>query len=307
MAGDQAPAEIAAPEAVGPATGGVASAGLPIDLSDRDIITSVNIAMSTSDVRQTADDIRRIAAASGGAVFSSDVLIADAEADGSVPGGGQIVIKIAPSDLDQLVQDLDGIGIVTRLSQDSTDVTDQLVDLDIRIRQAEVGIARIETLLDEAVDLDDVFQIESELNDRQVELEQLRASERNTENLVALATLTVQVDYRTPAALDEIIEPDDGISDAFAAGWNAFVGVLFALGFVLAVTAPFLITGLLVLAGAWLLGRRWSRRRTVEREQRRLDADRRGHVPTPPPPVAAQRIVDPAPSGNTLIETDDQN
>ncbi|MFK7917950.1 MAG: DUF4349 domain-containing protein, partial [Ilumatobacter sp.] len=186
IAGDDAPAEVSSPEAVGPATGGAASAGIPIDLSDRDIITSVSITMSTSDVRQTADDIRRITTVSGGAVFSSDVLIGDTETDGSVPGGGQIVIKIAPSDLDRLVTELDGIGVVSRLAQDSTDVTDQLVDLDIRIRQAEVGIARIEALLDEAVGLDAVFQIESELNDRQVELEQLRALERNTENLVAL-------------------------------------------------------------------------------------------------------------------------
>lgn len=280
---------------------------MPVDLIGRDIITSVSIAMSTSDVRQTADDIRRIATTSGGAVFSSDIMIGDAEDDGSIPGGGQIVIKIAPSDLDRLVTELDGIGLVTRLSQDSNDVTDQLVDLDIRIRQAEVGIARIEALLEQAVALDDVFQIESELNDRQVELEQLRATERNTENLVALATLTVQVDYRTPAALEEITEPDDGIVDAFAAGWNAFVGVLFALGFVLAVTAPFLLTVLLVLAGAWLLGRRWSRRQAAVREQRRLDADRRGHVPAPRPPVAAQRAPDPAPEGKTLSNTDGQN
>jgi hypothetical protein len=50
---------------------------------------------------------------------------------------------------------------------------------------------------------------------------------------LALATLTVQVDYRTPTALEDI-----------------------ALGYVLAITAPFLLTGLLVLAVAWLLGRR---------------------------------------------------
>ena len=285
-----------------PETGGVASAGLPVALEDRDIITSVGVTMSTSDVRRTADDIRRVTATSGGIVFSSDVFIDDAREDGSVPGGGQIVIKVPPADLDRLVTDLDGVGVVTRLSQDAEDVTDQLVDLDIRIRQAESGIARIELLLDDATALDDVFTIENELNERQVDLERLRAAERNTENLVALATLTVQIEYRTPAALDDIAEPDDGIGDAFVDGWSAFVGTLFALGYVLAITAPFVLSGLLVLVLAWLLGRRWSRRQAAVREQRRLDADLRGdalghsmpqaYPATPPPPVATQRIPD---------------
>jgi hypothetical protein len=37
--------------------------------------------------------------------------------------------------------------------------------------------------------------------------------------------------------------------------------------------APSLLTGLLVLAIAWLLGRSWNRRQAAVREQRRLDAD----------------------------------
>ncbi len=304
----QAPAEDRAPS-----TGGVAADGIPVALEDRDIITSVGLTMSTSDVRQTAEDVRRITASSGGIVFSSDVFLDDAQDDGSVPGGGQIVVKIAPADLDRLVSDLDGVGVVTRLSQDADDVTDQLVDLDIRIRQAEAGIARIELLLDDAVALDDVFEIENELNRRQVELEQLRAAERNTDNLVALATLTIQLEYRTPAALQEIVEPSDGIADAFADGWSAFVGAIFVLGYVLAVTSPFLVTLLLILAAAWVLGRRWSRRQAVVREQRRQAADLRGdglrQTPvgfpgTPPPPIAAQRIVDDSTPAETVERVD---
>jgi len=304
-----------------PETGGVAASGLPVALDDRDIITSVGLTMSTSDVRQAAADIRRATASSGGIVFSSDVFLDDVSEDGSVPGGGQIVIKVSPADLDQLVSDLDGIGVVTRLSQDAEDVTDQLVDLDIRIRQAESGIDRIELLLEDATALDDVFAIENELNERQVDLERLRAAERNTDNLVALATLTVQIDYRTPNALEDIVEPDDGINEAFTDGWNAFVGVLFALGFALAISAPFLLTGLLVLVLAWFLGRRWSRRQAAAREQRRLDADLRGESlgrplsqtfpGTPPPPVATQRVPEAAavahqqPEGDTIVEDGD--
>lgn len=297
--GDVESGEPAAPE-----TGGAASAGLPIDDLGRDIIRSVGLTMSTSDVRETVDSVRDIAVRSGGAVFSSDVTIGDQADDGSVPGGGQIVVRIPPQDLDGFVRDLDGAGFVTRLSQDSQDVTEQLVDLDIRIRQAETGIERIEALLEQATELGDVFTIETELSNRQVELERLRAAERNTEDLVALATVTVQIEYRAPAE-SEATPPDDGIGDAFASGWDAFVGVVFALGFVLAVAAPFLLTAALVLAAAWLVGRRWSRRQAAIREQRRIDADLAGPVaiPTPPPPVATQRRAGPTP-GAMVAEPD---
>jgi len=319
---DGATEDQAAAEESAPATGGVAASGLPINDFNRDIITNVGLTIASPDVGRTADDIRRLAGDNGGAVFRSDIAIEETREDGSVPGGGQIVVRIPPQDLDRLVQALDGVGSVSRLTQDSEDVTDLLVDLEIRIRQAETGIERIEELLENATELDDVFAIETELADRLIRLEQLRAGERNTEDLVALATLTVDVQYRAPdSPLLEDETTSDGIGDAFADGWDAFVGAVFAVGYVLAISAPFLLTILLVLGIAWLLGRRWNRRRAAVREERRLAADRVGHLPgaaaavsaptsRPAPPVAAQRSPDgahrstPAAGGTDTIVAD---
>jgi hypothetical protein len=260
----EAPADIEVPQNVAaePTTGGTSTA-LPNETFGRDIITEVGILMNTSDVRQTTDDVRRLTVENGGAVFSSDVTIGDTQDDGSVPGGGTIVVRIPPQDLNRLVDELDGLGLVSRITQDSEDVTDQLVDLEIRIRQERAGIERIEALLGQAVELDDLFSIETELNRRQVDLERLLAAQRSTEDRVSLATLTVSIDYRAPNA-DPIVvdETDDGIGDAFSSGWNAFVGVLFAVGIVLAVSAPFLVLGLVVVGLGWLVTRRMRRRST---------------------------------------------
>ncbi|MFK8025998.1 MAG: DUF4349 domain-containing protein [Ilumatobacter sp.] len=254
-------------------TGGLDDIGAQIDLSDRDIITSVSLTISTADVRATSADVRRLAEDNGAAVFSSDVTIGDEQGDGSVPGGGQIVIRVVPAQLDDLVSALDGAGIVTRLSQDSQDVTERLVDIDIRIRQIESSIGRLETLLDQAGALDDVFELERELTNRVIELEQLRAWERNTENLVALATLTVEIEYRTPDAIDVIESGQDGIGDAFSDGWDAFVGFVFAIGYVLAISAPFLlaVAALGLMTGS--ITRRLARRSARRREQERTAAD----------------------------------
>jgi hypothetical protein len=48
----------------------------------------------------------------------------------------------------------------------------------------------------------------------------------------------------------------DGIADAWRAGWDVFVGALFAIGFVLAVAAPFLLMAAVVLGAAWFATRR---------------------------------------------------
>ncbi|WP_420452666.1 DUF4349 domain-containing protein [Ilumatobacter sp.] len=277
--------------AAGPGADG--GAAFPLPDFGRDVIREVGLTIATSDVADASSQVRRIVARDGGAVFASDVEIGSPAEDGSVPGGGRIVVRIPPADLERLVDDLHGAGTVTRLTQDSEDVTDQLVDLDIRIRQAEIGIERIEDLLTRAVELDVVFALETELTNRQVELERLRAARRTTDDRVALATLTVEIRYlapelAAPAPIDA--RSDDGLADAFADGWGAFVGVAFSIGLVLAVTAPFLAVLLCVGALAWLIGRALSRRRHAEAERARLAADRAGAEVTTAP--AAESVGD---------------
>jgi hypothetical protein len=62
-----------------------------------------------------------------------------------------------------------------------------------------------------------------------------------------------------------VTEDDDGIGDAFRSGWDAFLGVLFAVGFVLAILAPFLLLAAVVLVIAWFIARP-RRRRPLRRD-----------------------------------------
>ncbi len=259
----EAPADVAEADAAAPGdarTGGLGTSGAPVDAFGRDLITEVGLTMATNDVARTADDVRRLATANGGAVFSSDVTVGQPLEDGSIPGGGRMVVRIPPQDLDRLLADLDGLGGITRVTQESEDVTDQLVDLEIRIRQARAGIATIEEILARTTELDDLFAVETELSRRQVELERLLAAQRSTEDRVALATLTIQIEFR--ADVEEIVVPEpgeDGIGDAFRSGWDAFLGALFAIGYVLAVLAPFLATAMILGGIVWLVARRLRR------------------------------------------------
>jgi Flp pilus assembly protein TadB len=64
--------------------------------------------------------------------------------------------------------------------------------------------------------------------------------------------------YEAPTLEVVAVEDDsiDSIGDAFRAGLDVFVGVLFAAGLVVAVAAPFLVAAMLVLGVIWLATRR---------------------------------------------------
>ncbi len=274
---DSAPADVAR-EA--PATGGTSQTGAPIDFTfGRDLIVEAGVTMLTPNVRDAVDDIIRISRDNGGAVFNANVTVEDPLEDGSIPGGGTIVIRIPPTQLDRLIEDLKGVGTLRNQTQSVDDVTDQLIDLDIQIRQAFESVERMEAILAETTDFDSLVAAETELVRRQTAYERLLAAQRNIDDRVALSTLTVTVHYQSPTVDEPVTDDGDkGIGEAFSDGWNAFVGLMFGVAFVLAVSAPFLAIALVVLLLGWLITKRMRRRHEIERNR---------HEPIDPLPAPA--------------------
>lgn len=250
-AADAATAETAAP------------AGLPLP-GMRALATTAGVTVSVSNIRQAVDDTLTTVARNDATVFDADVHIGDERDDGSVGGAGWFVVKVPPDDLDALVADLGAtVGTVSGRTQETSDVTDQLVDLEIRIGVERDVIDRFRRLLDDATEFQDIVDIERVISERTIALEQLLASQRNLENRVELSTLTIDLQFVPPGT--EVVDesPDDTIGDAWSAGWEAFAGVFFALAFALAVAAPFLTAAALVGAVVWLVVRRRSGARPV--------------------------------------------
>lgn len=288
-ADDAASRTIEAEDRAVPATAGSAATATPVADFGRDLIVDAGVTMMTSDVGAAVDDVLDIAARNGGAVHNADVTVEDPFPDGSVPGIGTIVVRIPPTQLDGLINDLRGIGTLRDQTRSVDDVTEQLIDLDIQIRQAFQSVERMEAILAETTDFDALVAAETELVRRQTAYERLLAAQRNIDDRVALSKLTIEVRYQAPgtepiAAIDD----DPGIGDAFSNGWNAFVGMLFTIGLVLAVTAPFLVLGL-ALGGVALVVNRWIRRRS--------DRLRNRHEPIAPTrSTTATSVMGPGPA-----------
>jgi hypothetical protein len=262
------------------------------------LATTAGVTVGTSDIRTAVADTLDAVQRNGASVFTADVNIGDERDDGSVDGAGYFVVKVAPADLDTLITDLGAtVGRVSGRTQDTTDVTDQLVDLDIRISVERDVIARFQDLLVDATAFQDIVEIERVISERTIALEQLLASQRNLDNRVDRSTLTIQLQYEAPTAEVEEIEDDsvESIGDAWRTGWDVFVGALFAVGFVLAVAAPFLAAAALVLGIVWLA----TRRRRTDRDAPRPAAT--STQPDDPATTAAvtedEQLAGPTPRG----------
>lgn len=251
-----------AAEAGDAAPGGVLVTPSRVDTSAQALAIEAGVRIGASDIRRAADDTLDSIRRNGARVRTADVSIGSERDDGTVDGGGYFRVSVAPERLDALIADLDAtVGPVSGRTQNAADVTDQLVDLDIRIAVEREAIEQFRSLLRDATEFDDVVAVQRVISERTISLEQLLASERNLENRVAESTLTIELFHTpTPAADDPAVSDGDGIAHAFATGWDAFVGGLFAIGFVLAVAAPFVLSLLVGFGIVWFLGRRVVRR-----------------------------------------------
>jgi hypothetical protein len=241
-------------------TGGAPEIAGTLDTSGQALAKVAGVTVSTSDVRRAIDDTLTAVERNGASVYTADVNIGDERSDGSVDGSGYFVVKVPPDQLEPLISDLGStVGTISGRTQDTSDVTDQLVDLDIRIGVERDVIERFQVLLTQATAFEDIVEIERVISERTISLEQLLASQRTLEGRVELSTLTVTLQYVVPAP-DGAATSANSITDAWRTGWDVFIGIVFAIGLVLAVAAPFLATGALVLTTIWFLGRRRSRR-----------------------------------------------
>ncbi len=237
--------------------GSTAGGGFDIGIVGRDVIIEMHVTLSSDDIQRTVASIMATASSLGGGVASSNVDYGNRSEPSGTDGYAVLVVKVPPESLDRLLAGLDDSGTVQSINQTAQDVTDQLVDLDTRIRNARQSVDNVREFMDRTENLQELVTLEGELTRRQTDLERLEAQQRNLSDRVALSTVTIEV---TPTArIAESIDEDESIADAFRKGWDAFSGAVFGVGFLLAVLLPFLALAAVVALVGWQVVRRGRR------------------------------------------------
>lgn len=166
-----------------------------------------------------------------------------------------LTLRVPPEGFRTLLGRLGDLGEVQSQNVESSDVTERVVDLESRIRTAEVSVDRLREFLEGATTTSDVRELEAELVSRETELEQRRGELRAVNSRVSLSTIVATL---VPAPEDGPVVADDddsppGFAEALGGGWDAFrrigsglvVGLLAALPFlgVAAAIAGVAVTG----------------------------------------------------------------
>jgi hypothetical protein len=208
------------------------------------IIRTASLTVQVKDVPKALDEARTATEDAGGYVGDETT-----DRDSGGHERTRVVLRVPVDKYDEVLADLQGAGKLLGRTAKAEDVTDQVVDVDSRVKSQRASVARVRELMDRATKLSDVVELEGELSDREADLEALLAQQASLKDRTSLATITLSLS-ETPvkkAAKDE----DPGFVDALAGGWGAFVTMLRWLAVAFGAVLPFAaVAALLVLA--WL-------------------------------------------------------
>ena len=214
---------------------------------------SVTLSVPSNEFEDVVDRARTIATGFGGFVVGSSA----SQGPDQRLVRGTLVLRIPERSYAQAMRGIAALGRVEARDESGQDVSQEFVDLEARARHLEAVERQLLGLLDEADTVASALAVQSELNNVQLELEQVRGRLRYLDDQVSFATISLAIHERQ-AALEDDDEPAWGIVGAWRTAAHGFVTVVGWILVAAATIAPVVL--LLVLA---LLGGRFALRRTM--------------------------------------------
>ncbi|MER5920698.1 DUF4349 domain-containing protein [Streptomyces mirabilis] len=209
------------------------------------IIRTASLTLQVKDVPKALDSARTAAVDAGGYVGDETTT-----RDGGGRERTRAVLRVPTDHYDAVLSSLEGTGKVVERTAKAEDVTDQVVDVESRVKSQRVSVARVRELMDQATKLSDVVALEGELSTRESDLDALLAQQASLKDRTSLATITLSLS-ETPLKQAAKKSGTPGFVDALTGGWDAFVTMLRWIAVVFGVVLPFLLSAGLLLA-LWL-------------------------------------------------------
>ncbi|MHB8859219.1 MAG: DUF4349 domain-containing protein [Thermoleophilia bacterium] len=253
--GPAAGAAEAGPNTTGPVAASDSSAVQPLPPGQKVVQTAdYRIEIAPGEFNDKYSKVTAMAAKYGGYVVSGDTRSA-----GEGLASGVITIRIANTadNFSRAQVEIDGIGNVVSRKIAGQDVTDDYVDLQSRLRNAQAEEAQLLALMQKAQTMDEILMVQSRLSDIRSQIEQIQGRIKSMESRTDFATITVDLRETAPGQ-----EPSNGIDWGFAesvryAGWLSVQTLNFvikALGLIVPVA---LLAAIIYLLAARVLTKPW--------------------------------------------------
>jgi hypothetical protein len=211
--------------AVAEGSSGFASAGGLPPIGPAVVKTaSLEVQVAKGDFDQSFQTAMQVAGRYGGYVESSST-------SGTRIHSGSLTIRVPSTAFDRAMADLTGLGTVQSRSVSGQDVTNQYVDLNARLRTWEAQEAVLLRLMKRATSVEATLRVQSNLQDVQFRIEQIKGQLRVLENQTELATIDVSM--HEPGVVIhplQIHQADErpSLAEAWTKAVDGFLGVLYA-------------------------------------------------------------------------------
>jgi hypothetical protein len=177
---------------------------LPSSEVERIIVRTGDISLVVDDVVEARDEIARMAAKFGGFVVSSQIFGEQQEMR------GRISIRVTDDKFELALAELrDLADRVKSESTNSQDVTEEYVDLQARLKNAEATEGQYLAVLEKADEVEDILRVYDSLSRVRNEIEQIKGRIQYLERTSSMSLISVN------------LEPAATATGVVRAGWNA--------------------------------------------------------------------------------------
>ena len=240
-----------------PGEGGASERAYDSIASRRQIIRSANLTLTVDSPKQVTASLLALAESEGGFVVESSLRV-----QGEDALFADNTLRVPAERFDQAMGAIRAMGEVDSEQIGGEDVTDQLVDLEVRLRTQRQLEERFVGLLAQTSAVTEILNVERELARVRTEIERMDGQRESLRDRVRLATIRVSLHQKRSFAVQGRTLSSE-VSEALDDGREGFIIVLGGLIRAVIALAP---VGLILAAFGfllrWGLRRRWARRRS---------------------------------------------
>ena len=158
----------------------------PVETEDRLVVEESSISLVVSEVQETANKIIDKAKAVNGFMVNSSLTHPEEAPFATV------VIRVPAEKFRETLGYFRTLAVkVSSENIRGTDVTDQYVDIEARLATLTKTKAKFESIMDQAIEVQDVLQVQRELINLQAQIDNLRGRQKYLEQTAKLAKVTV--------------------------------------------------------------------------------------------------------------------
>ncbi len=158
-------------------------------MDPRKVVYTAELSIVAADVRTSLEQTKALARQTGGYMQQMT--------------STSIVIRVPAEKFDQAIAALEKLGTVTHRDIKASDVTEDYVDLEIRLKSAKALLNKLLALLDKAANVKEALAVEKEIARVRTQIEQLTGQLNRLKNQVTYATISARF-IATHEAPDEL-------------------------------------------------------------------------------------------------------